>query len=201
MSNYVCIYMYDNHNFFWCIVVKTIYKERVVDKKRCIDDWSWNGVRVSSKEFGVCVCPIFLQGEQRRLYTTWVKFFNIFNILCMYIDVFIMYIYFIIYKKYENRECHTSMWTCTLVRTTCITHSSTNSKYFINACMISYDTLFFNPIFTYVPFFHHPETHANIYIYIPNLPSSLTKTSPIISFIHHRCISKCRIGRFLFQLF
>ena len=83
----------------------------------------------------VCVCPIFLQGEQRRLYTPhWVKFFNIFNILCMYIDVFIMYMYFIIYKKYENRECHTSMWTCTLVRTTCNTHSSTNSKYFINAC-------------------------------------------------------------------
>ena len=30
--------MYDNHDFFWCIVVNTIYKERVVDKKRCIDD-------------------------------------------------------------------------------------------------------------------------------------------------------------------
>ena len=132
---------------------KTIYKERVVDKKRCIDDWSWNGVRVSSK---VCVCPIFLQGEQRRLYTTWVKIFNIFNILCMYIDGFIMYMYFIYIKNTsKNRECVTSMWTCTLVRTTCNTHSSTNSKYFINACIIWYHTVRYRNHTRIIHIIHH----------------------------------------------
>ena len=53
---------------------------------------------------------------------------------CVY-NVYVFYIY----KKYENRECVTSMWTCTLVRTTCNTHSSTNSKYFfLSACQYAW---------------------------------------------------------------
>ena len=83
-----------------------------------------------------------------------------------------MYILHFIYIKTctsENRESVSQVCECTLV-VTCNTHSSTNIKYFIiNAYMI----LYFNPIFTYVPFFHHPITRKHLYIYI--IPSSQRK--------------------------